>query len=61
MDENEKDTARSFVAICYHNKSIGVACFDELTNTIFADCINVSTGLTFHTCNKKLFGGSNYN
>lgn len=42
--ENDKENGQSFVAVCYHNKSIGVACFDELTNTIYADSINVSTG-----------------
>jgi hypothetical protein len=44
MEENlEQNDEKSLVAICYSNKVIGVACFMEISNTIYADCINVST------------------
>lgn len=43
MDDSEVDgeASKVIVAICYTNKTIGIACYDELQNTIYADSIPV--------------------
>jgi DNA mismatch repair ATPase MutS len=35
-------TDQSIVALCYNNREIGIACFDELTNSILCDTCSVS-------------------
>lgn len=34
--------AKSFVALCYSNKTIGIACYNELLNVIYTDSVPVS-------------------
>lgn len=41
MADTEEETKKCIAAICYINKTIGFACYDELSNTIFADSIPV--------------------
>lgn len=40
-NEIDKDSSKVIAAVCYLNKTIGFACYDELSNTIFADSIPV--------------------
>ena len=37
--ETDNDCSKVIAAVCYVNKTIGIACYDELSNTIFADSI----------------------
>ena len=41
-DEADTDTSKTIAAICYVNKTVGFACYDELSNSIIADSIPVS-------------------
>ena len=43
MDDAEVDgeASKVIVAICYINKTIGIACYDELKNIIYADSVPV--------------------
>ena len=34
---------KSFVSLCYTNKTLGISCYSELTNTIYTDYITVSS------------------
>lgn len=36
------ESSKVIAAVCYINKTIGFACYDELSNSIFADSIPVS-------------------
>ena len=40
-DEPSKETSKVIAAVCYVNKTIGFACYDELSNSILADSIPV--------------------
>ena len=42
MDTENQDVSKVIAAVCYVNKTIGFACYDELSNTIFADSVPVS-------------------
>jgi hypothetical protein len=47
MEVNEdvelgSESSKVIAAVCYINKTIGFACYDELSNSIFADSIPVS-------------------
>ena len=40
-EEVDAEISKVIAAVCYLNKKIGFACYDELSNTIFADSIPV--------------------
>lgn len=42
--ESDEESSRAFVALCHTSKCFGIACFDEVTNTILCDAINASEG-----------------
>jgi hypothetical protein len=42
MDTDDQDASKVIAAVCYANKTIGFACYNELSNTIFADSVPVS-------------------
>jgi hypothetical protein len=42
MDTDDQDASKVIAAVCYVNKTIGFACYNELSNTIFADSVPVS-------------------
>lgn len=42
MDTDDQDVSKVIAAVCYVNKTIGFACYNELSNTIFADSVPVS-------------------
>lgn len=53
VDEyNEHDDAQAIMALCQIGKVLGVACYDELSNTILVDAVNANPGCTFF--NKRL-------
>ena len=39
---DDKTVEKSFIAICYSNKTLGISCYNELLNTIYTDFITVS-------------------
>ena len=50
-DENIEYTTNSLVAICYSNKYLGVACFQEITDTIKVASLSVSVNDMDETLN----------
>jgi hypothetical protein len=48
IEENQNDSpSQVLLALCYSNKFLGLACYDELSNTLYADSISVSTGTEY--------------
>jgi hypothetical protein len=72
INEMEEDiindtTLQSIVALCYSEKTLGVACYKELTNEILTDSINFSLEDIEQTftnikasCNPTMFLGNYY-
>ncbi len=41
VTETEEGT-QFLIALCCTNRTLGISCYDELTNTLYADCISIS-------------------
>lgn len=46
-----EDGTQFIVALCHINRTLGIACYDELSNVIYADCLNISNDDTEETLN----------